>query len=51
LRPYLSDVAAAVGIPTRIVPHQLRHYAASRTMPRVGARAAIHGCLNDRDAA
>jgi integrase len=32
LRPYLSDVAAAVGIPTRIVPHQLRHYATSRTM-------------------
>jgi hypothetical protein len=25
LRPYLSDVAAAVGISTRIVPHQLRH--------------------------
>jgi site-specific recombinase XerD len=25
LRPYLSDAAAAVGIFTRIVPHQLRH--------------------------
>jgi integrase len=29
LRPYLSDVAAAVGISTRIVPHQLRHTYAS----------------------
>ena len=29
LRPYLSNVAAAVGISTRIVPHQLRHTYAS----------------------
>jgi integrase len=29
LRPYLSDVADAVGISTRIVPHQLRHTYAS----------------------
>ena len=29
LRPYLHDVAAAVGISTRIVPHQLRHTYAS----------------------
>jgi site-specific recombinase XerD len=29
LRLYLSDVAAAVGISTRIVPHQLRHTYAS----------------------
>ena len=28
-----------------------RHYAASRTMPRVGVRAAIHGHLNSGDAA
>jgi integrase len=33
LRSYLPDVVAAVGISTRIVPHQLRHYAESRTMP------------------
>ena len=32
-------VCAEAGIPKRIVPHQLRHYAASRTMPRVGMRA------------
>jgi integrase len=29
LRPYLYDVSAAVGISTRIVPHQLRHTYAS----------------------
>jgi integrase/recombinase XerD len=32
-------------------PHSLRHYAASGTMPRVGVRAAIHGHLNNGDAA
>src|SRR5262245_37423023 len=40
LRPYLADAAAAVGISRRIVPHQLRHYAASRTMPHVDVSAA-----------
>ena len=35
LRPYLYDVVAAVGIPTRIVPHQLRHTYASE-MVRAG---------------
>src|SRR3989441_11511064 len=41
LRPYLQEVSAAVGISTRIVPHQLRHtYAsemvrASVTLPAV----------------
>jgi len=35
LRPYLSDVAAAVGISTRIVPHQLRHTYATE-MVRAG---------------
>jgi site-specific recombinase XerD len=35
LRPYLSDAAAAVGISTRIVPHQLRHTYASE-MVRAG---------------
>jgi len=34
LRSYLYEVCAAAGLPARIVPHQLRHYAASRTMPR-----------------
>jgi site-specific recombinase XerD len=51
LRYYLHEVTAAAGITTRIVPHQLRHYAASRTMPRIGVRAAIHGHLNSGDAA
>jgi integrase len=35
LRPYLYDVSAAVGISTRIVPHQLRHTYASE-MVRAG---------------
>jgi site-specific recombinase XerD len=35
LRPYLSDVASAVGISTRIVPHQLRHTYATE-MVRAG---------------
>jgi site-specific recombinase XerD len=34
-----------------VTPHVLRHYAASGTMPRVGVRAAIHGHLNNGDAA
>ena len=29
MRPYLHEVSVAVGIPTRIVPHQLRHTYAS----------------------
>jgi integrase len=33
LRAYLHEVSAAAGIPARIVPHQLRHYAGSRTIP------------------
>jgi len=32
LRYCLHEVTAAAGITTRIVPHQLRHYASSRTM-------------------
>jgi hypothetical protein len=35
LRPYLHDVSAAVGISTRIVPHQLRHTYATE-MVRAG---------------
>jgi integrase len=33
LRYYLHEVAKAAGIQKRIVPHQMRHYASSRTMP------------------
>jgi integrase len=50
LRYCLHEVTAAAGITTRIVPHQLRHYAASRTMPRGCSRSAlkarrIWGCV------
>jgi integrase len=51
LRFYLHEACAAAGIPTRIVPHQLRHYAASRTMPHDGAPAPINGRLNRGSAA
>ena len=33
LRSYLHEASAAAGIPGRIVPHQLRHYAGFRTIP------------------
>ena len=33
LRRYLHEVSVAAGIPSRIVPHQLRHYAGLRTIP------------------
>jgi integrase len=33
LPDYLHQVCHALGLSTRIVPHQLRHYAESRTMP------------------
>jgi integrase/recombinase XerD len=39
------------GIAKHVTPHSLRHYAASRTMPRVGSRTAINGRLNCRGAA
>jgi integrase len=32
LRAYLHEASVAAGIPNRIVPHQFRHYATSRTM-------------------
>jgi integrase/recombinase XerD len=41
--------AAAIRRPVH--PHLLRHYAASRTMPRISASAAIHGYVNDSAAA
>jgi site-specific recombinase XerD len=40
------EAAQRAGITKHVSPHTLRHYAASRTMPRVGVRAAIHGCLS-----
>jgi len=45
------EAAQRAGITKPIHPHTLRHYAASRTMPRVGARAPIHGRLNRGNAA
>ena len=42
LRSYLPDVVAAVGIPTRIVPHQLRHtYASEMVRAGVGLPALM----------
>ena len=43
--------ARLAGIAKKVHPHSLRHYAASRTMPHVGASAAIHGCVSDGAAA
>jgi integrase len=51
LRNFWRDIVVTVGITTRIVPHQLRHYAASRIMPRVRARGPICGRLSCYDAA
>jgi len=47
----VHEATIHAGIKKRVTPHTLRHYAASRTMPRVGASAAIHGHLNCVDAA
>lgn len=42
LRAYLPDVVAAAGIPTRIVPHQLRHtYASEMVRAGVGLPALM----------
>jgi integrase len=41
LRRYLHAVCLEAGMGKRIVPHQLRHYAASRTMPRLAVRIAF----------
>jgi len=51
LRAALVNVRTAAGITAPIVPHQFRHYAASRTMPRVGVGAAIYRRLSRSDAA
>ena len=55
----LDDAAVRRRLSSRWVAKQCRlcrmrhrrHYAASRTMPRVGVRAAIHGHLSSGDAA
>jgi len=39
----LNHAAQQAGCSDHVTPHRLRHYAASRTMPRSGASAAIHG--------
>jgi integrase len=46
LRNYWRDLVANVGITRRIVPHQLRHYAASGTIPHVDVAIAIPGRLS-----
>ena len=51
-RDYLHEVCHSLGLSARLVPHQLRHYAASQTMPR-GIKAnppkagRIQGCLRN----
>jgi site-specific recombinase XerC len=51
LRVALADAAKRATCSSPVTPHQLRHYAASGTMPRVGGRAAIHIGLSCADAA
>ena len=49
---YLSLRYAAIqageraGCSQRVIPHRLRHYAASRTMPRIHLRSAVCGSLD-----
>jgi integrase len=45
------EAAQRAGIAKAVRPHLLRHYAASRTMPRIEARGPIHGLLNRGHAA
>jgi integrase len=51
IRQICQQLAKKAGIKKSFSPHVLRHYAASRTMPRVVAQAAIHGHLKRGDAA
>jgi len=51
LRFYLHEVCAAAGIPTSVVPHQLRHYAEFRAMPSKLAGPLIYGCFSRQDSA
>jgi site-specific recombinase XerC len=39
LRDALADAAARAGCSAHVTPHRLRHYAASRTMPRESKRS------------
>jgi hypothetical protein len=51
LRTQLTKVRTSLGIARPLVPHMFRHYAASRTMPRVDMPAAIHRRLDCGNAA
>jgi integrase/recombinase XerD len=42
----VKHAAQRAGLKKHLHPHTLRHYAASRTMPRIDARAAIYGPLS-----
>jgi len=44
LRATLHQIAAAVGISTRIVPHQFRHYAGFRTIPGEASSGCRSAC-------
>jgi hypothetical protein len=46
LRTFWRDLVATVGIAKRIVPHQLRHYAESRTMPNGTLKVLAGKVLN-----
>jgi integrase/recombinase XerD len=46
-----KQAAQQAGIGKPVHPHSLRHYAASRTMPRVNAPTPIDGYLNSGEAA
>ena len=47
----VREACTRAGIKKRVSPHTIRHYAASRTMPRVCTGAPIHRCLKRGDAA
>ena len=46
VEPACQKARRISGIRKPITPHSLRHYAASRTMPRINLRAAISGSLD-----
>jgi hypothetical protein len=46
LREYLHQVCYSLELSTRIVPHQLRHYATYRTMPPQNVQALIYGAFD-----
>jgi integrase len=47
LRDYLHQVCHSLGLPTRIVPHQFRHYAGFRTIPGEVDLEPIGGSLTN----